>query len=433
MKNIAFILLSIFTVLAAILVIPENRIAHSTDYDPYLNEEHLQKSQKELGSRIEFWEQKLDAAPGNFVFQKKLAGLYAAGFKLSGDISQLRRSDSLLQQINKRLPGQVGVLQSLAANAVTRHAFRESESYIREAFGIGQNKFASSLMLADVMLERGNLLEAELLLRDIASRSHFDYLIREVKLHDQADELDEAVRCMEKAADLAKASGDAAVINWSLSNLADMYGHQGKVKKSYGTYLEALHYNPADLHALKGIAWIAFSQDKNTGEARRILNFLQSIHPVPDYDLLLAEIAAYEQDKSTEEKYKKQFIAEASKAQYGNMYKSYLCQLKSDEGEAAEAWQIARQDVKERPHPMSYQLLAWAAYRKGNKAEALDIMEKHVIGQTGEPKALYHAGVILRENGRKEDANMQLNAALDASFELGPVVAKEIETQLSRL
>ena len=433
MKNIAFLILFVLIVLAAIFINPQIEIAHGTDYDHYLTEEHLQKNQKELNSRIGFWEEKLAAAPGNFVFQKKLAGLYASSFKLSGDISQLHRSDSLLQQVNMRLPGQVGVLQSLAANAITRHAFLESESYIREAFGIGQNKFASSLMLADVMLERGNLLEAELLLKDITSRSHFDFLIREAKLHDQSDELDKAVRCMEKAAELAKASGDAGVINWSLSNLADMYGHQGKVKKAYETYLEALRYDPADLHALKGIAWIAFSKDKNTEEARRILTFLQSIHPVPDYDLLLAEIAAYEQNAPKEQEYQDAFVREASRPVYGNMYKSYLCQLKSDEGEVAEALEIATQEIRERPHPMSYQLLAWATFRKGDKALALDIMEKHVIGQTGEPNALFHAGVILKENGRRKAAEAQLNAALGASFELGPVVAKEIETQLRQL
>ena len=433
MKNIAFILLSTLIILAAIFLNPQIDIAHSADYEHYLDGEHLKKRKKELKAQMEFWEQKLEAAPGNFVFQKKLAGLCAAGFKLSGDASQLHRSDSLLQQINRRLPGKVSVLQSLAGNAITRHAFREAENYIREAYRIGDNKFSSSLMLADVALERGNLLEAQVLLKDIASNAHFDYLIREMKLHDQSDELDEAVRCMEKAAALAKASGSHALVNWSLSNLADMYGHQGKVKKSYQTYLEALRYDAADLHSLKGIAWIAFSNDKNPEEARRILAFLKSVHPVPDYDLFLAEIAAFERDSAAEEKYTKQFIAEASRPQYGNMYKSYLCRLKSERGEAGEALKIAREEIEERPHPLSYELLAWAAFREGNQAEALEILEQHVIGQTGEPRALYQAGIILKESGREAAAKVQLNAALEASFELGPVVAEEIRGHLRQL
>lgn len=433
MKNIAFIITFALILIASFFIGPEYPVVQKADYDHYLNPEHLKDSRQELASRIVFWEQKLQAAPGNFVYQEKLAGLYASGFKLSGDINQLCRSDSLLQAINNRLPGRVGVLQSLAANAITRHAFREAEGYIREAYGIGENRFSSSLILADVALERGNRLEATLLLDGIASGAHFDYLIREAKLHDQSDELDKAVRSMEKAAGLARASGAPSAINWALSNLADMYGHQGKVKKAYETYLQALRLNPADLHSLRGIAWIAFSHDRNTEEAKRIVRFLQSIHLIPDYGLFLAEIAAYEQDTATERRYKEQFLRKASAQAYGNMYKSYVCQLKSEGGEAAKALEIAAEEIGERPHPMSYHLLAWAAFRNGSPQRALDILEQHVIGQTGEPEALYHAGVILKETGRKEAARAHLQAAREASFELGPVVAAEIQGYLDQL
>lgn len=433
MKNTVFILVSALIIMASVFIAPQYQVAQKTSYEHYLSPDHLRKSRQELASRIAFWEQKLQAAPGNFVYQKKLAGLYAAGFKLTGDITQLHRSDSLLLAVNARLPGRVGVLQSLTANAITRHAFREAEGYIRKACDIGEDRFTSSLMLADVALERGNLLEASLLLDGIASGSHFDYLIREVKLHDQSDELDKAVRSMEKAAGLARASGTPSATNWALSNLADMYGHQGKVKKAYETYLQALRLDPADLHSLRGIAWIAFSHDRNTEEAKRIVRFLQSIHPMPDYDLFLAEIAAYEQDTATERMHKEQFLRKASAQAYGNMYKSYVCQLKSEGGEAAKALEIATEEIGERPHPMSYHLLAWAAFRNGSPQRALDILEQHVIGQTGEPEALYHAGVILKEAGRKEAARAHLLAAREASFELGPVVAAEIQGHLEQL
>lgn len=433
MKNTAFIVASVLILIAAIYIAPEYQVAQSADYSHYLKKEHLQKTQQELNSRIAFWEQKLEAAPGNFVFRKKLAGLYASGFRLSGDINLLHRSDSLLRVVDNRIPGQVGVLQALAANAITRHAFREAESYTRKALEIGENKFTSALMLADITLERGNMLETRLLLKDIASDAHFDYLIREVKLHDQVDELDEAVRTMEEATTLARASGSEATIYWSLSNLGDMYGHQGRVRKSYETYLEALRFNPAGLHALKGIAWIAFSNDKNSREAKRILAFLQSVHPAPDYKLMLAEIAAYEQDSLAERRYKERFVREASREAYGNMYQSYLCLLKSESGSTGEALEIAREEVRERPHPMSYHLLAWSHFQNGNREKALEILEKYVLGQTGEPEALYHAGIILGESGQKEAARMQLRAAREASFELGPVAAEEIERYLKHL
>ncbi len=431
MKNAT--ILSIFAALAAAIGIfyfySKADVARAADYEKCLTEEYLKKEEEKLGAQARFWEQKLENSPGNFVFQKKLAGLYAADFKLSGDIRQLHRSDSLLESVNARIPNQVGVLQSLAANAITRHAFREAEHYIREAHKIGDEKFSSTLMLADVLLERGQRLEAELLLEDIASRSHFDYLVRASKLQDQSDALDDAVQSMEEALVLAETSGSAKLINWSLSNLGDMYGHQGKVGKSYRTYLEALRRNPADLHSLKGIAWIAFSYDKNTAEAKRILAFLKSVHLLPDYDLFLAEIAAYEGNLKKKQQYEEFFLAEASKGSYGNMYKSYTATIAGK----SEALKIARAEVAERPHPMSYNLLAWAAFQKGEQAKAVDILEKHVLGQTGEPVALYRSGIILKGSGKKQKARQQLDAALEASFELGPVVTAEIEKELDEL
>lgn len=434
MKNLILLtLIVIFTIGLVFFFRPQSRIAHKADYEQYLNPEHLQKSQHELAAQIDFWEQKLIAAPGNLVYQQKLAGLYSAEFRLSGNVHQLHQSDSLLQEINCRFPRKAGVLQSLAANGITRHAFRESESYIRQARQLGEKQFISTLMLVDISLERGNRLEASLLLDDIASTAHFDYLIREAKLQDQSDVLEQAVQSMEKAASLAKASGATSTIYWSLSNLADMYGHEGRVQKSYNTYLEALRYDPAGLHALKGIAWITFSHDNNPEEAKRILAFLQSVHPVPDYKLMLAEIAAYEGDTTTEQQLKGQFIQEASQPAYGNMYKRYICLLESDNNQAEKALEIAKAEIKERPHPLSYQLLAWAAFREGKQAKALNILKKHVIGQTGEPLALYHSGLILKENGKKKEAKKLLEAALDASFELGPVVTADIKRQLEQL
>ncbi|MBL7775346.1 MAG: hypothetical protein JNK89_05055, partial [Saprospiraceae bacterium] len=279
MQKLPFLFLILLTGLGGIVFYYRNQptaIASPADYSRYLSEKQIESHRATLSARIAFWEKKLRLDPDNFVFQKKLAGLFAQDFRQRGDIAQLRRSDSLWQLVLTRYPDQTDVLLGLAANAITRHAFRDAEKYAAKAYALGEKKFSCSLILADVHLERGNFTEAGFLLENVASTHHFDYLIRKVKLLDQNGNLDEAVVTMEKAAGLAKSSGSDALYNWSLSNLADMYGHQGKIRLSYQTYLKALEYNPADFHALKGIAWIAFVADKNSVEATRIVQFLKS-------------------------------------------------------------------------------------------------------------------------------------------------------------
>lgn len=410
------------------------RYADSADYEVYLNAAHLEKAKQTLGGSIHFWENKLREQPENFVYQSKIAGQYAAWFRLTGEVDKLHQSDSLLQSVHAQFPDQVGTLQALAANAVTRHSFAEAEAYLRQAYLLGEHKYNSALMLTDVLLERGNFDDAAYFLKETDSGARFDHLIREMKLHDQRGDLSQAIVCMEKALELARDSGSKAVLNWSLSNLADMYGHDGRIHKSYETYLEALAANPADLHALKGIAWVAYSHDKNTAEARRILRFLQTVHPVPDYDLLLAEIAEYEQKETEAVAFLEVFMKKAGNPAYGNMYKSYLCALEATEtGRPAVALEIAGQEIAERPHPMSYNLLAWATYQNGDPKTALEIVQNQVFERTEEPDALFCSGVIFRENGQKQAARRCLEAALDASYELGPVATMEIRAELAKL
>ncbi|GAB5551765.1 MAG: hypothetical protein Sapg2KO_13560 [Saprospiraceae bacterium] len=310
-----------------ILRTPQQKIVKASDYEFYLSPEHLADAQKTLDAEISFWEQKLVKAPNNHVYQKKIAGLFARRFKETGSIEALHQSDSLLHLVNNRIPNQVGVLHSLASNAITQHQFREAEQYLKEALAVGEKKFISTLLLTDVQLERGQRSNAQQNLKEIASAQHFDYLIRAMKFEDEVDNLDGAIKYMEQAAAKAEKTGNAATLNWSYSNLADMYGHAGRIQKSYETYLKALNYNPADLHSLKGIAWVAFSHDHNISEAKRILKNLKEIHPIPDYDLLLAEIAIYEQKTEEAKAYETAFVQQASNPLYGKMYQTYLAEL----------------------------------------------------------------------------------------------------------
>jgi tetratricopeptide (TPR) repeat protein len=428
MKKIALLLCTLAGVLYLIYAKNQSPVVQSTDFEKYLNPDYLNKKKSDLESSTHFWEQKLSLSPDNTVYQRKLAGLHAAQFKLSGNPKHLATTDSLLEIVHEHHPNDPGVLHALAANAITQHAFQRADKYTDAAYQLGEKHFASSLLRVDVLLERGQLYSANRILQSIRSDHHFDYLIRCVKYQDQIGDLPKAIELMEEASQKAIESGNPGKCNWALSNLADMYGHDGQIRKSYQTYLRALENDPADMHALKGIAWIAFSHDQNTEEAKRILQFLQTVHPIPDYELLLAEIAAFENDSVAQKDHEAKFLSRAGLPMYGNMYKKYICELQSSSPESID---IARAEIQERPHPLSYDLLAWTSFQNGETKQALDLVETHVLNQTEEPTALLHSGLILKANGQQQKARKYLLAALESEFELGPVAADEIRTQLT--
>jgi tetratricopeptide (TPR) repeat protein len=112
---------------------------------------------------------------------------------------------------------------------------------------------------------------------------------------------------------------------------------------------------------------------------------------------------------------------------YGVMYTSYVVSVLSEElNDTEKALEITQQEVKLRPTSQSYDLLAWMYHLRGNSAEALEIIEKHVIDKTFEPVAMYHAAEILKANGNTSIVADMKAELLESSFEVGPIFSQKI-------
>ena len=412
-------------------------ITRSSDYEKYM---HIpvtdsMRSLQRIKADVDFWMQRLKKNPEDAVAKVSLAGLHGARFKVTGNIDDIHTSDSLYLIANDLFKiNSSSLYKALATNCVTQHKFQQAKLYLDTALTMGDNKYLTLLMRCDVFIELGQLQSAEQSLDLIEDKNDFDYLIREAKILDHKGNLDEAVKKMEAATQKAVESKRDVLYLWAKSNLADMYGHANRYKESYQCYLDVLQKQPDYLYALKGIAWLAFSHDKNIAEAKRILNYISKLHPVPDYDLILAKIAAYENDKATEEKLLNRYITSVSDTRYGDMYNKYVFYLmidkKKDQGKALK---IAEREVSNRPTPQSYDLLAWAYYNEGNKDEALTIAKNYVEKRNFEPDALYHLGVIYASEGDLSKAKHFLQKAEQSSFELGPEMEKQIKAALENL
>lgn len=428
-----FLLLAGISLLGLWYYSPTSPIVQYEELKPYVLTQHYEHEKSQILDQLEFWTKRLDTQATNSVYQQKLASLQARYFRLTGEVHYLSQSDSLLLDLAKRFPNKVTHWQGLAQNAIAGHEFAKADYYANQALAIGEKRYQSSLIKVDILLERGNRQEALGLLNGLGNQYSFEYLTRQVKLQDQLGQLDEAIQWMEKAVSRARTSGDSSLISWSLANLGDMYGHQGKIKKSYNTYLEALQHNPAELHALKGIAWIAFSHDQASTLAKAIVEFLQSLQDVPDYDLLLADIATYQKETQRAAGYIKRFMDRAGQDEYGFLYARPLIQLHLERGEMAEPASRTEAEISQRAHPLSYVLRAKYLHELGKGDVAIKMLEEKVLGQTEEPDALYLAGMIFKHNGKPKEARALLKAAQEASFELGPIAEIEIKNALSDL
>jgi hypothetical protein len=400
-----------------------------------LEQETSAKALETIAADMKFWNDRLATTVDDMSSQIKLASLYNQRFQYSGRISDIHKSDSLYHVANrlqKRFSS--GIYRSLASNCVTQHQFIQADRYLDTAATMGDDMYLTRLQQFDVKLELGNYNQAEAILNAFRHKNNFDYYTRASKLEDHKGNSEASISFMEKAYTDIKASKKDQLLPWVKTNLADMYGHNNRISESYQLYTEVVKDHPDYYHAWKGIAWIAYSHDKNTTFAKKILLWLQEQHPIPDYDLMLSEIAAFEQNNQAKNQYLASFVDKVSNPAYGDMYNKYLFTIMSDElNDRSAAMTIAQKEISNRPTPQSYELFAWSLYKNGQVEEAVKIAESRIINKTFEPDALYHIGLLLKKSGRPKLAKQYLTEALESSFELGPVTTNEIKAELKTL
>ena len=414
----------------------QNTLVKPEDYNAYLPATGTHHHLDSINREISFWAKRFDASPDDIIARSKIAGLYNRKFMYSGDMTDIMKADSLYQLVNALNRTQSsGTFRSMAALSITRHQFRRAQSYIDSALELGDDRYQSLLMDFDAALELGAKDRAWSDLNKLSDKNSFEYLIRLSKYKDHAEgDIDEAVRLLEQALNKARELSSADLELWTLSNLGDLYSHQGSFGKAYQCYLEVIQQNPEYYHVWKGIAWLAFSHDHQTGEAKRILQYLKSVHPLPDYDRILYLIADFEKNPEDQQRYRDSFLSKTANVMYGDMYNKYRFNLMANIKSAKQAsLALAIRETGNRPTPEAYSWLAWAYLLNGEKEKAVDIAGRFVENRCFEPDALSYLGYIYLENGNKQKAKKYLSEAASGGFELGPVEKNQLQKTLDRL
>lgn len=430
-----FILL-LFSVATGLIACNSNEpIVNQEDYQSLLVGSNVDP-QQEIDEEIRFWQKRFIQSPDDIVARTKIAGLLTSRFSYSGNIQELYKADSLLQLVNQlNRTSSSSTFRSIAANCITKHEFRQAQLYIDSALKLGDDKYLSVLMDYDIALELGNINRARQSLNSLKDKSSFEFLIRQSKFKDLVEgNLDEAIMLMEQALVKALETPGKEIKLWTKSNLADLYGHANRYQDSYKLHLEVLAEDPHYYHSLKGIAWLAYSKDKNYSAAKEILLYLKRIHPIPDYDLMLSEIANSTQDIQAENIHKNNFLSRLKNAQYGDMYNKYIFDLLiQNEMSKEKALQLAKAEVDLRPTAETFSWLAWAYLNNGQNEIALKTVQYHVENKCFSPEAMYYTGRIYLANNQTVPAKKYLELAKESAFELGPVLTEEINQYLAKL
>lgn len=402
---------------------PITRVA---DYDAFLSTAY-DSTRRQAISAKEFWSARLRPDSSGVGDLAPLAGAYEQLFEVSGNPQYLNDAERLyLKGMEISALGKDGFARSLAQNYISQHRFQEAYQLLIDTYKGPSNKRKTRLLLFDAAMEVGEYGQAYQYLEELKDFSDYHYLIRLSKWSDHRGDLDNAITYLEKAKAIAQSRDNRSLKIWTYSNLADYYGHAGRIEDSYRHYLMTLKLQPDNAYAKKGIAWVLYSEEKNTSEAHRILDSIMQRHKLPDYHLLKAEMYTYDGDASGAEASENDFLAAVDSGRYGGMYNAYLIEYYA-EVEPTIALRMALEELKNRPTPEIYHLLALAQLKTGDKAAALKTIQDKVEDKTFEPMALYHSALVYRANNMKEELNGLKNELSEAAYELGPVLSRKIE------
>lgn len=420
------------TLLLATLVLlscnpKSNTVTSQKNYQKYLDIKD-NKSKKFVESEIDFWQKKFDAAPNQISYLSILASNYSKLFENTGNVKYLYKAEELLLKSNEAYNySLVGTIRSLGRNYITQHRFKEALVLANKALAIGEGMKETRKLLFDVNMELGNYIDAEKNLKYLNDASDFDYLIRISKWNDHLGDLKTAISLMEKAKEVAILNENKALKIWTYSNLGDLNGHAGDIQKSYDYYLKTLELDANNSYALKGIAWIAFSHERNTVEANRIIDKISKTHQTPDFYLLKAQIAEFENNTVAKNENLTAYFQMLESINYGAMYNKYNALIYADDkSTATKALEISKIEINNRPTPDSYDLLAWSYYNLGDSKKALEIAEKYVVGKSFEPNLNYHLASIYKANNKKAKIVPIKEDLLNSIYELGPNLEQKI-------
>ena len=402
----------------------DNQITDKKDYDKYL----VSNPPKTSSKYFELWNSKIKPDSSQLMSFGIVGGEYNRYFQNTGDIKYLKKAEKVLKKAaDIANVSRAGMYRALARNYISQHRFKEAKQWADSARAIGSGLDQTQGLMFDVHMELGNYDTAEKYLDSLKNMDDFGYLIRLAKWNDHSGDLDTTIRFMEKAKEKAENSKNTGLMLWSYTNLADYYGHAGRIKDSYEHFLKALRIDPENAYAKKGIAWIVFSHEKKPKEAMRILDSVTTYYKSPAYFLLKSEIAEYMGDDMKSVANLDNYFNLVQNSAYGDMYNAFNISLYLNVTEQYDkALTLAETEVANRPTPESYSFLAYSYLKIGNKQKARDIVDGHIEGKTYEPAVLLRTAEIYKATGSIDRVKQLKDELLGAVYELGPATEKEI-------
>jgi tetratricopeptide (TPR) repeat protein len=376
---------------------------------------------------VDFWAARLTAHPNDIVSAVKLAESDVAEARMTGDVTAYLRAEQAADAAIVAQPGYLPAQSMRASILVSLHRFPEARELARWILFRSPADSTALGVLGDASLELGDLTTAATAYSRLALVADGSAAqVRAARLAFVEGDPGAAVagdRTAAASATLEGLEGDA--LGFYHVTLGETLIAAGDPAGARSAFEAALAVRPDLPAALVGLAKLdAFDGDLST--AIEELDTAIAAIPLPDTlarraDLLTLRGEPGDAQQAQADMATVEAIAQLA-GEAGSVYDRGLSLYLSDHGlEPDRAVRLARDELAVRPDVYGYDTLAWALLNAGDAATADAPMRSALAAGTKDARLWYHAGLISLANGRPDEAETDLRAALALGPALDPM------------
>lgn len=365
-------------------------------------------------SVLGFLEQRVKSDPLDCIALNRLSTAYINQMRETGDLAYLDRALRTARSSVEAVPGpqNPGGLVALAVAEFELHHFREALALARQGYAIDPRNTGALATVGDAELELGDYAAAE-------------------KTYTLLSEGDSAppiqarlARLLELKGDPQKAIGllrqnlgtDSDSV-WYRVRLGELYFRTGDLEKADEIYESARQFRPESYLVLEHLAELRAAQGKFE-ESVALYQKVVALVPRAEFFQALGDVYVFMKRPADAKPWHDRALnAYLKSVGEGNAhYYHHLAGFYSDVREnPTEALRWARQDKAIRNSIYACDTLAWALYRNGEFAPAVEEMTKALALGTKDAHLLFHAGMIYSRAGQIERGGELLKQAMAAN------------------
>ncbi len=382
-----------------------------------------------LARTIAALERRIADEPGNGVAAARLADALLRQARATGNGGLAIQAEGALRAAIAAGPS-YEAQRMLGAVLASQHRFRDAIAAAERARAIEPADAWNDGVIGDAHLELGEYdaafaaFDAMMRKRPSAAAYGRASFARELQ-----GDLAGAVQLMQMALD-ATSAHDPESQAWHHAQLGDLHQHRGHLADAEREYRHALFTYEDHPLAVAGLARL----DAARGDlAAALAGYakLQASAATPEYAARMAEI---EQAIGRPDDAARHFALAEHGWRSDMPEPAHLARLLArDRGRAAEALRVAEQAAVSRQDIFTMDAVAWAAFRAGDMARAVEASRLALRTGTRDRALLYHAAAIAAASGDRARARVLVTRALDGHPTFDVVLAPEALALLASL